>query len=453
MPDLKPRVLVVGAGPAGIRAAEQLLAYGVHPTLIDEAPAGGGQIYRQTPASLQRSYKTLYGFDANRAQDIHATLEALRPDLRYLPNTLVWDIQENVAFTNSNGKIDTVEFDRLIIASGATDRIIPLPGWLTPGTYTLGGAQVALKAQAVIVGDPIVLLGCGPLLYLIAYQYACAGAKIAAVLDTSPRHARWRALPKMLAQPDIAAKGAYYLGWLRTHGIPIHYGVTPLRIEGEQQVSAIVWQKKGKEHRTPTQAVALGYGLRPETQLADLAGCEFTFDDEHQQWLPASFAGGRSSRSNVYLAGDGARIMGAHAAELTGRYAALSLLEDIGYKIDAQTIQSIRRKLTRFARLRKGLEQAFPFPRHLVTTLPEDTVICRCEEVTKGHYLAQIRSLEAHDVNRAKAFSRVGMGRCQGRMCGTAASELFAHTTGVPVAQAGRFRGQAPVKPLFVDTE
>lgn len=447
-----PRVLVIGAGPAGVRATEQLLAYGVHPTLIDEASAGGGQVYRQAPVPLRRSYKELYGFDANRAKRIHNSLEAFKPHISYRPETLVWDIQGNTAFINSHGKLDQLEFDRMIIASGAMDRVIPMPGWLTSGTYTLGGAQVALKSQAVIIGDPIVLLGCGPLLYLIAYQYARAGAKIAAVLDTSPRHALWRAFPKLLAQPDIAAKGAYYLTWLRTRGVPIHRDVIPTRIEGDQQVRAIVWSKNGKEHCTPTAAVALGYGLRSETQLADLAGCDFAFDHENNQWLPTTHTGGRSSRPDVYLAGDGARITGAHAAELTGRYAALALLEDAGYDIKPHTMRKIKRQLKRQATLREGLEQAFPFPRHLITTLTKETVICRCEEVTMGDYLTQIHTLQVRDINRAKAFTRVGMGRCQGRICSTVAAELLAHATGETVAQAGRFRGQAPIKPLYVDT-
>lgn len=452
MTNTPPRVIVIGAGPAGVRATQQLVAQGLRPTVIDEAPAAGGQIYRQPPTSLKRPYKTLYGLEAAKAKAIHTTLEDLKPHIDYRPETLAWDIQGNRLFTNAHGQIDSLDFDRLIIASGATDRVIPVPGWLTPGTYTLGGAQVALKAQAMIVGDPVVLMGCGPLLYLIAYQYARVGAHVAAVLDTSPRHAHWQAFPKLLAQPDVALKGAYYLTWLRARRIPLHRGVTPVRIEGDQHVQAIVWQKNGQEHRTLTQAVALGYGLRSETQLADLAGCAFTFDTENHQWLPKTTHHVRSSRQDVYLAGDGARILGADAAELTGRYAALTLLKDSGHSIDPRIIQKIERKLARQTTLRQGLEQAFPFPRHLITSLPDDTVICRCEEISLQHYREQLHTLDAREMNRAKAFTRVGMGRCQGRMCGIAAAEILAHAWDKPVAQVGRLRGQAPVKPLFVDT-
>lgn len=445
-----PAVVVIGAGPAGIRAVECLVEAGLRPILIDEAPQAGGQIYRRPPAALQRPYRSLYGFEARKAKRLHDTLERLLPHIDYRPGTLAWDIHGNVLSIVSDGQPDSLPFDRLILSTGAMDRTLPLPGWLTPGVYTLGAAQIALKAQARAVGDPVVFLGCGPLLYLVAYQYAKAGIQVAAVLDTSPSQARWRALPSLLAKPDVLLKGAYYVAWLRAHGIPLRQGVTPLEIQGQAQVESITWSDRRGRHCTPATAVAYGFGLRSECQLAELAGCELAFDKINRQWLPRRLPGGRSSQPGVYLAGDGAGILGADAAEDAGRLAAWSVLQDTGHAAPPAELARLERALSRQRRFRQGLETAFPFPSHLLQHCPPDLVLCRCEEISVGQFLDGIQRLDAIELNRAKAFTRVGMGRCQGRVCGAAAADILAHACQAPVQGAGRMRAQAPVKPLFL---
>jgi len=79
---------------------------------------------------------------------------------------------------------------------------------------------------------------------------------------------------------------------------------------------------------------------------------------------------------------------------------------------------------------------------------PDELVVCRCENVTAGSLRRTIADAGASEMNRLKALSRVGMGRCQGRMCGAAAAEILAHATRQPLQQVGRLRGQAPIKPI-----
>lgn len=79
--------------------------------------------------------------------------------------------------------------------------------------------------------------------------------------------------------------------------------------------------------------------------------------------------------------------------------------------------------------------------------MPNSAVLCRCENVTVGELRATVR-IDATELNRAKAYCRVGMGRCQGRVCGPAAAEILAAALGKPVEAVGRFRAQPPVKPL-----
>lgn len=447
------RIVVIGAGPAGVRAAAALVEAGIRPVVIDEGRRDGGQIYRRQPEGFRRSYTALYGTEADRARRLHESFDALRAHIDYLPETLVWNIRDGIVHLAGAQGASSVAFDALLVCTGATDRLMPVPGWQHAGTYSLGGAQVALKSQGCAVGARTVMLGTGPLLYLLAAQYVKAGASVAAVLDTSPASARLRALPQLLAKPAVLLKGAALLRTLRAAGVPLHRGVTPVRIDGDAEhgVRGVhITLADGSPLHVETDAVAMGFHLRPETQVADLAGCAFDFDEAVGQWLPRVDADGRSSVRHVYLAGDGARVRGADAAEAAGRLAALAALRDLGVtpKID-DTVQ-LRDALARFTRFAAGLRTAFPWPAQHARALPDDTVVCRCEGITAGELRRVTLQAGAVEANRAKAFSRVGMGRCQGRFCAHAGAEVMAGALGVPVSAVGRLRGQAPVKPLAV---
>jgi NADPH-dependent 2,4-dienoyl-CoA reductase/sulfur reductase-like enzyme len=446
-----PAIIVVGAGPAGVRAAEALVAAGLRPIVIDEGRRAGGQIYRRQPDGFTRSHETLYGTEAARARAIHDGFDALLPSIDYRPETLVWHISGGQVWTmGPDGTNDSVPYDALILCTGATDRLMPVKGWNHAGTYSLGASQIALKAQACAIGSEVVFLGSGPLLYLVAQQYVKAGAKVAAVLDTAPFSARIPALPKLLTQPDVLWNGILLTMALKKPGVAVHHGVTPLEILGtpEEGVSGIRFSVKGREQTIACDAIGMGHHLRPETQLADLARCDFAFDPAMRQWLPVRDADGRASVKGVYLGGDGARILGARSAEASGRLAALTALADLGLPVDKGEQQSLRGAIAGYDRFAKGLAQAFPWPVEQAAALPDDAIVCRCESITAGQLRATVNEGGAREANRAKALSRVGMGRCQGRYCGLAAAEVIAAEAGVPVETVGRLRSAAPVKPL-----
>ncbi|MDR6580491.1 FAD/NAD(P)-binding oxidoreductase [Pseudomonas extremaustralis] len=439
---MKP-VVIVGAGPAGISAARTLLDHGIKPCLIDESLRGGGQIYRRQPAGFQRSAKQVYGFDARKADAVHRTMDELAGLIDYRPETLVWNAEDGRLDTLKSGRAESLEYSRIIVATGATDRILPVSGWTLPGVYSLGAAQIALKYQGCAIGERVAFCGSGPLLYLVAYQYAKAGAKVVAVLDSAPFRAQCRALPALLGQPATLAKGLYYRAWLSAHGVPVHQGVTLQQIEGEQRVSGIRWDRQD----LACDAVAFAHALRSETQLADLLGCEFEWNALNRAWLPRRDNAGRSSLAGVYLAGDGAGIMGADAAQMAGERAALAVLEDAGVAIDHRRPAVLEQQLAGIQRFRQGLETAFPFPEDWAAQAPDELIVCRCEEVSVGDVRAVVD--EGHwEINRVKAHCRVGMGRCQGRMCGLAAAEIVAERSGRGIEHVGRLRGQAPIKPL-----
>ncbi|HEX8543316.1 MAG TPA: FAD/NAD(P)-binding oxidoreductase [Pseudomonas sp.] len=450
---MEPNVIIVGAGPAGTRCAQILVSQGIRPILIDENSRDGGQIYRRQPPGFKRSYNELYGTEADKALALHRSFDTLRTQIDYRPDTQVWGISDNALQTQCSGVQQSVPFDKLILCTGATDRLMPVKGWNLAGTYSLGGAQIALKAQAVSIGHKVVFMGSGPLLYLVAAQYVKAGAEVAAVLDTSPMTLRLAALPKMLARPGVMLTGMRLMLSLKQAGVALHMGIKPREILGDalNGVSGVAFSdSNGKAQRVDCDALALGYHLRPETQLADLAHCQFEFEAATRQWVLSLDQNYRTSTLNVYAAGDGARVQGADAAEAAGRLVAATVLHDIGRPLSDAFIAQQQSALATLERFRLGLAQAFPWPSQQAADLPDDAIVCRCEAISAGELRGVVRQKGACEANRAKAFSRVGMGRCQGRYCAQAGAEIIALAAEVPVEQVGRLRGQAPVRPLTI---
>lgn len=444
------RIVIVGAGPAGCRAAGVLVAAGHCPVVIDEGARSGGQIYRRPPVGFSRPPKALYGDDTAKAVALHHDFDGLRDRIDYLPGTSVWGLFDSKLYLRSKGATQTLPFDALILATGATDRLMPVPGWDTAGVYSLGGAQIALKAQATAIGRRVVFIGSGPLLLLIAWQYACAGADVAAVLDTSRLSDQVAALPYLAARPGLLLRGLRLRVGLKRLGVPVYQGITRVRITADRfGVDAVHWRVgTGELKNIKCDAVGMGWHLRSENQLADLAGCEFTFDAITRQWAPQIDQMGRSTCAGIYLAGDGVRILGADGAESAGSLAAFALLQDMGQPAAHSEIRGLLRKQARIKRFSKGLARAFPWPAHVCSDMPDQTILCRCENVTAGTFRTVMAQGALLDLNRTKAFSRVGMGRCQGRFCAAAAAEILAAYNDIAVEHLGRIRPQAPIRPL-----
>lgn len=447
----QPRVIIIGAGPAGVRCAQTLVAAGLHPTVIDENRRDGGQIYRRQPENFTRPYAKLYGTEADKAQALHQSFDALRGQIDYQPETLAWNIADQKVHVVCGERTKALPYDALVICSGATDRLMPVKGWHHAGTYSLGASQIALKAQACAIGRQVVFMGSGPLLYLVASQYVKAGANVTAVLDTSPFMRRVAALPKLLARPAVLRNGFALVANLKRKGVQVLTGITPIEIKGSPDVGVqgvVIQDNRGNQRSFECDAVGMGYHLRPETQLADLARCAFRFDHETRQWLPEVGEDGRTSVPGVYLAGDGMKVLGADAAEIGGRLAAMAVLKDFHLKVSDNDLRKLRADQATMDRFRQGLAQAFPWPAQQAAQLPDEAIVCRCESITAGELRRTVHEKGAQEANRAKALCRVGMGRCQGRYCGNAGAEIIAQAAGIPVEQVGRLRGQAPVKPL-----
>ena len=257
-----PKIVIVGAGPAGIRAAATLVAAGLHPVVIDEGHRAGGQIYRRPPDGFVRTPEQLYGSEAVKAQELHALFDRLTEErqLTYQAHSSVIAVHQGRLHVLGEGGVQVISYDRLVLATGASDRIAPVPGWQNAGVYSLGAAQIALKAQGVALGRRVVLIGSGPLLTLVGAQLLKAGADVAAVLDTSSWRRQMRGFPGLAARPIVALRGLALRARL---GGRYHAGVTLERIEANASgVIAMRWRDAGASPHVTWSAWAGTCGRR-----------------------------------------------------------------------------------------------------------------------------------------------------------------------------------------------
>lgn len=442
-------IVIVGDGPAGINAAATVHAHGHRPILIAEGVQPGGQGYRRPSPGLHLDMAALMGSEAKKYAALHARFETIRAAIDYRPRTLVWSIESRTLHLLRDGVASTQSFDALILATGAMDRIAPVSGWTLPGVFTLGGAQVALKDQGYAIGRRVAFVGSSPLLALAAQQYRKLGVDVVVIADTTPLRDKIAALPTLAKSPRTLLRGLFYLGGALRAGVPVLNGVTLVAIEGGDHVTAITLKdSRGRERRFACDAVALGYGLKPETQLAELAGASLVYDETFRLWLPQTDRDGRAG-AGLYLAGDGATIGGADAAEASGALAAYAALIDLGLSQGSETLSQLRHQVARLRSFQHGLARAFAWPVAQIGSLSDSVTLCRCENVSIGDVRhAMDQTLGPLDINRVKAMTRCGMGRCQGRVCGPALQEVIASHAGLAGAAAGRLRAQAPVKPI-----
>jgi len=440
---------IVGAGPAGLAAAALAGELGLETLLIDEQEGPGGQIYR----AIERAHaagSSSFGADYLAGQPLVAAFRA--SGARYRPATTVWHIDPDGTLSlASNSASDTIHARRILLATGAIERPVPIPGWTLPGVMTVGAAQILLKTADLVPEGRVVLAGQGPLLYLAALQLARAGAPPAALLETTPHenyHAALHHLRGLWAGRHAVAKGLGWLTALRQAGIAVRHGVRGLRALGRERVERIVWD--GGE--IAADYLFLHEGVTPNTQISFALQLEHCWDDAQLSWRPDTDAWGRTNVPNIAIAGDGAGVGGAEAAALAGRLAALDAAAVLGRISEAERerrAQLIRAALTRERTIRPFLDALYR-PALAVLAPADDSVIaCRCEEVTVGQIRRAVR-LGAPGPNQLKAFTRCGMGPCQGRICGPIVSAVIAEARGLPIAEIGTYRPRAPYKPITV---
>jgi NADPH-dependent 2,4-dienoyl-CoA reductase/sulfur reductase-like enzyme len=447
----KVDLLIVGAGPAGLAAAIEARERGLSVVLLDEQSAPGGQIYRGVDAASATS-RAVLGEDYAAGAALTRAFSA--SGAQHIAGASVWnvgrDLQVNFLLQGAN---QALQGGRIILASGAMERPFPVPGWTLPGVMGAGAAQILYKSAGALPRDPVVLAGCGPLLYLLASQYLAAGVQLKAVVHTTAASDYLRAarhLPGALRGWRDLRKGLRMLGHLRSHQVPVYAGAEDFAIDGTDHAQAIRFSHRGRSHRIETSLVLLHQGVVPNTQFSWALRAPHRWDEAQLCWVPETDAYGQIEDTGIYLAGDCRGIVGAKASASQGRLAAIAVVSSLrpgAGKDLKQRENAIRTELREQLQIRPFLDAVYrPMDSH---RRPQDdsVIVCRCEEVTAGQ-VRKYAQLGCPGPNQTKAFGRCGMGPCQGRLCGLTVTELLAQARGTSPAEVGYYRIRPPIKPV-----
>jgi NADPH-dependent 2,4-dienoyl-CoA reductase/sulfur reductase-like enzyme len=320
----------------------------------------------------------------------------------------------------------------------------------------LAAATILLKSQHVLPGRRVVVAGVGPLLLSVAAEILRGGGCVAAVIDAN-RPGDWLGDPRaLLSRPELAARGVGWIARLVRAGVPIVSGHVVRRIEGEGKVAHVVagpvhndGSPGGASTRTfDCDAVCYGFGLQPSTEMTRLLGAQHTCQPDG--WIPVVTAEQLTDVPGLYACGDGAGVLGVAAAPLRGRIAAVAAARDQGRLTTAQAAPRLARlqaQLRRAARFGRAMSALAMPPLGLAAAIPSDTLVCRCERLSRAVLDAAIAQ-GAVTVNDLKSATRCGMGPCGGRMCEYAATRLIAVHTGRTPEQIGQGTARPPLRPV-----
>ncbi|MDQ0167972.1 FAD-dependent oxidoreductase [Bacillus horti] len=464
-------VAIIGAGPAGLGAGEELSGKGLRVVLIEEQQASGGQIYRQASENFQKQHVLSPNPLVQRVAE--------KQDVYRIFGATVWSIST----VNEEGNVSTSEHDResylihlenevaiqtkqIILATGAYDRLFPFQGWTKPGVMSAGGLQIFAKTQRYIPGKAILLAGSHPFILIVAKQILQMGGQIKGIAFAQgfPKlHElftygmsglrRWRKSKELLSALQAVRKAK----------VPLWFNTIPLEAEGDDQVERLKLARLNQNgevseesaYEVQCDVVGLCYGFTASSELARQIGCKTRFDGANGGWLVEVNEEMQSSIPTIRVAGELNGVGGAELSEVEGRIAALSLLKELSpqhyeqKKAWHQSLIKERSSWMAFAEmLGKATDLTFdPLP--LLKRKPE-TYVCRCEEVS---YRSIEDTLQEHShvssMNAVKLMTRCGMGLCQGRYCERTLQEIASHQWGEK-AVGDSLTARFPVKPVTI---
>ncbi len=446
-------LIIIGAGPAGMAAAVTADSFGLSVLVVDEQRDLGGQIYHSLEKARPENRFALgedYFYGESLIRDFH------RSEAEYLPGTMVWHLDES-------GHIDILREEKayqlkakhLLIAAGAMERPVPVPGWTLPGVMGSAAADILFKVNDMVPDTPVVLAGSGPLQLLVACRLIDNGVKIAAMIDTTRFESYLKAipfLPQALRASDYLIKGLTMRWKIQKADFPIFLNAKNLEIQGENSAEEIHFDSIFGSQKIRAKSFLLHEGVVPNIQFTRLLECKHQWYERQRYWKPVLDSWGNTSIDTVSVAGDCGGIWGAKAAEKSGHLAVMDIAHHLGVismKEKELAAAPLVKELVREKSIRPFLDQIFPPNRQSLVPSSDETLVCRCEEITAGQIREAVQ-LGAITPGQVKSYTRSGMGPCQGRMCGSTLAEIIADSRQVSTPTVGYLKIRPPLKPITI---
>lgn len=446
-------LVIIGAGPAGLSAACTARACGLDVTVIDEQACPGGQLFR----NIERPSTSHIGDSKERATGLELVEKFRKCGAKYYSDTTVWGVERHRVFCTMKGKAETLSATNILVACGAMERPVPFPGWTLPGVMGVGGADILLRDIGKLSSGvtEVVLAGNGPLMLLAACHLIDSGIRISAILDTGDWIQRFKAvalMPGGIMDLPYVKKGIGMLLRIFKENVPIYRNVEKIRAVGTDCVSNVEFFLKGQKKEIATTCILRHEGVIPRTHILGSLKTKLIWDNVQRYWYPETNIFGMTSIPGIYVSGDAAYVHGGDASIFKGHLVGLGVSRHLGVLSDAEFAYKSKgdsKRLKTLYAARAFLRYVFA-PNPQVYNIPDETIVCRCENTTAGEIRKAIRE-KFMNADEVKRMTRCGMGQCQGRMCGTVLSELVLEACGLDDPAKGRLKVQQPFRPVTLE--
>jgi thioredoxin reductase len=338
-------MVVIGAGPAGLSAAIEAAKNGVEVVVFDENDRPGGQLFKQI--------HKFFGSKEHRAMERGFSIgkgllqEAQSLGVEVILNSVALGIYENgVMNVMMDNRVEEVKAERILVATGASENMIPFPGWTLPGVIGAGAAQTMANIHGLRPGRKLLMVGSGNVGVVVSYQMLQAGCEVVAVIDAAPK---------------IGGYGVHAAKIAR-QGTPFYLSHTVKEAHGTEQVEGATiiqvnesWKPiSGTEKRLEVDTICIAVGLTPMTKLLGMSGCEMIYMPSLGGNIPVHDLNQRTSVPSIYVAGDVSGIEEASTAIIEGRIAGLAIAHSLGYLGDEAFSDQREEQLNSMSGLRSG---------------------------------------------------------------------------------------------------
>lgn len=315
-------MICVGAGPAGLAAAVEAAKNGVQVIAFDENERPGGQLFKQI--------HKFFGSSEHRAKERGFNIgnsfldQARELGVEVSLNSVVLGIYENGTINVMIGdRIEHIKAQKTLVATGASENMIPFPGWTLPGVIGAGAAQTMANIHGIRPGNNILMVGSGNVGVIVSYQMMQAGCRVAAVIDAAPKIGGYAVHAAKIARVGVPFMMSHTIK--EAHGKEHVEGATVIQVDDS-------WNPiPGTEKEFDVDTICIAVGLNPMTGLLRMAGCKMAFIPALGGRIPAHDINMETSINGVYVAGDISGIEEASTAIIEGRIAGLAIAHSLGY--------------------------------------------------------------------------------------------------------------------------
>lgn len=453
-------VIIIGSGFAGIAAADILSDNDVNVLLIDENIHIGGQLLRKIPEELGKAES--YQPDKIKETGFRFVEKVKEKKITIMNRATLLGVYpgKEILVDHNRAKTARFTYEYLLFATGARERFFPFKGWTLPGVYSAGMLQVLIKSFGVLPAGKTLIAGSGLFLFAAAHEYLKQGGELMGIMEQSPFMNKVQFFPQILYQLPKLAEGAKYLSKIYGSGVPVKYRRHVVEARGDKQLEEVVVAKlnrkgqviSGTEKTYSTQTLITGYGFVPNIEAPQMAGCALDFSSERGGWTVRVNDRLETSINDILAAGEITGVGGAPKSLNEGKIAAYTILEKMEKRSPKES-GTVMKKLSKRRKHDMGFVKCFNslyrIKPETLLSIPDDTVICRCESVDMKAIKDAV-DMGCLNPNALKVSTRCTMGPCQGRTCGPVIYDILQILCKKDQNEIGMFSARPPLKPVSI---